>query len=435
LTLPRLCHTQVPMINSKVRQVVLGIGIGLVLGLLCQMVTLNGLYPTVAPIDDRIDNPNPNGTLPTHPNQFENLLTPPNDNRTLPKPPPDDTGTLPTLLDDVRTLFNCDIVAERLARDESGSPPLLNFFSSAVGVTYEDILPMYAFFAFSAHSGEKDGRMVVEFVVPDREEFLKRHLWTLDWLQRRFSPETNAASALCVRGYANNPGNRTKVTNTWRYLEVPSLRAKYTYIGDVDLFVTESVLHRKRFEQMKEYMLPYSNVVRDYEDPIPRLTGLMLLETEAYYTEAYLKAMKEIDASGNDENVLYKIVMEAGIGVPPANSTSKLLIYRPQHGLHMSKNRGPGLLMCHNFGLMDMAGLLNTNGLEDYRRADALGDRYLSFMHEKVLIQDAGNYTHKGRGKCLAADNTTVIIDESRMNHTWHYNCRQDVKHPTCYEI
>mmetsp|Transcript_20480 Transcript_20480/g.48184 ORF Transcript_20480/g.48184 Transcript_20480/m.48184 type:complete len:405 (+) Transcript_20480:100-1314(+) len=402
------------MVVSKTSDVVMGLVIGVVLvSLIYQVFILNGLYPTVAPID-LIDNGGINASK-----EFKNLLTPPDNNITFPI----------TLPDDVRTLFNCDIVAERLAR--GGSPPLLNFFSSAVGVRYEDILPLYAFFAFTAHSGEKDGGTVVEFVVPDREEFLKRHLWSLDWLQRRFSPKTNAASALCVRGYANDHRNRNSVTNTWRYLEVPSLRAKYTYIGDVDLLFRESVLVRKRFQQMKEFGLPYSNIVRDYEAKNPRLTGLMLLETEAYYTEAYLKAMKEVDASGNDEAVLFKIVMEAGIGVPPANSTSTLLKYRPGHGYHCSGNRGPGRRMCLE---QNDAWLLNTPGLEHYRQIDALGDRFLSFIREKLQIQDAGNYT-QGREKCLPTDNTTVVIDESRMNHTWYYNCHQAVKHSTCYDI
>ncbi len=53
-----------------------------------------------------------------------------------------------------------------------------------------------------------------------------------------------------------------------------------------------------------------------------------------------------VNAKGNDEVFLYNLVMKAGSGVSPPNSTSALLTYRPQHEPHLSLNRGPGKRMC-----------------------------------------------------------------------------------------
>merc|ERR1711862_359937 len=164
------------------------------------------------------------------------------------------------------------------------------------------------------------GGAVGEIVVLNRMDFITRHFRALYWLQKRFS--YNNTKALCVREYSRNHGNRTMVTNTWRFLEVPYLKSKYTYIGDIDVFITESVLHPKRFEQMKEFGLPYSNVVRDYYGEPRRLTGLILIKNEDFYTKELLKAQETVDARGNDEAFLYNIVVEAGLGIPPENSTS-----------------------------------------------------------------------------------------------------------------
>ena len=102
---------------------------------------------------------------------------------------------------------------------------MVNFLSSAVGEKYEDILPMYAFYALSSH---RSIRACVEIVVQDSVNFVERHKASLAWLQDNFS--FNDAGAVCVRNYSSNHINRTRVPNTWRFLEVPSRPAKYTYM-------------------------------------------------------------------------------------------------------------------------------------------------------------------------------------------------------------
>ena len=84
-----------------------------------------------------------------------------------------------------------------------------------------------------------------------------------------------------------------------------------------------------------------------------RLTGVMLVDTKRFYTETLIKAQQTLDAGGNDEMFLYKLVEKAGHGLPPDPSLSMireddkvLASYRPVHGVHLSFNRGPGKRLC-----------------------------------------------------------------------------------------
>ena len=257
----------------------------------------------------------------------------------------------------------------------------VNFFSSAVGEKYESLIPLYAFYALSSHQS-LTSRAFVEIIVTDS------HNRSLAWLEYSFSIYDNVdtVGAICVRDYIHDHSNRTKVTNTWRYLEVPYQPAIYTYIGDVDIFLTESVLDEKRMEQMQVFDLPYSNIVRDYNSKPRRLTGLMLVETERFYTPALIKAQANVDARGNDEAFLYNIVEESGIGVPPSNSTHPLLTYRPSHGTHLSHNRGPNMRLCLPPNTNTM---LSVDLLQAFLESDESGKQFLTSMATKIEEQKA----------------------------------------------
>mmetsp|Transcript_20187 Transcript_20187/g.29612 ORF Transcript_20187/g.29612 Transcript_20187/m.29612 type:complete len:429 (+) Transcript_20187:131-1417(+) len=279
-------------------------------------------------------------------------------------------------------------------------PTTINFFSCAVGEMYEDLLPMYAFFALANHHSIG---AFVEIVVPDSASFIQRHNNSLSWLQNTFV--SNNTAAICVRDFIGDHIKRTQYTNTWRYLEVPIRTAKYTFIGDVDIFFVESVLDPMRFKQMEFFGLPYSNIVRDYdvEPEERRLTGVMLVETEKFYTPALIKAQATVNAAGNDEIFLYKIVVEAGIGIPDPNTTDKLLRYRPVHGIHLSLNRGPQKRLCH-FEPKAIERLQHVDQVESYLRYDHFGTRYLSRV--------AADVQEEGRAKM------DVIDEKCQSNHT-----------------
>ena len=266
-------------------------------------------------------------------------------------------------------------------------PTTVNFFSSAVGERYEDLLPMYAFFALSTHHSIG---AFVEIIVPDSASFVQRHNNSLSWLQNTFS--SNNTAAICVRDYIGDHIKRTLTTNTWRYLEVPVRTAKYTFIGDVDIFFTGSVLDPMRFKQMEFFGLPYSNIVRDYdvEPEKRRLTGVMLVETEKFYTPALIKAQATVDAEGNDETFLYNIVVKAGIGIPDPNTTSDLLRYRPLHGTHLSLNRGPQKRLCQ-VPPQQLESIQRVDQVESYLRNDNFGSRFLARVTADIQEQVSAN--------------------------------------------
>lgn len=222
---------------------------------------------------------------------------------------------------------------------------LVNFFSAASGEKYDALLPVYAFFALSIHDDA-----TVEMVIINSTSFFQRHEASLTWLFQHSS-----AQSLCIRDFSPLSIKRTNIQNTWRYLELPTQSANYTFIGDIDILFTSSVLDPIRFEQMKYFGLPYSNIVRNLNATSRRLTGVMLVETERFYTPDFVNAQQSLfPGSKNDEAFLYELVTKAGFGVPSPvskktlslHSEEFLLRYRPTHGVHLSLNRGPGKRMC-----------------------------------------------------------------------------------------
>ena len=95
--------------------------------------------------------------------------------------------------------FECDKV------DETNSS--INFYASAIGVSYENFIPLYAFFALSSSSSSSSSVSnsttttpdlsttiaTVEMVVPNVRQFLSLHMSSLEFLQQVFG------NVICVR--------------------------------------------------------------------------------------------------------------------------------------------------------------------------------------------------------------------------------------------
>mmetsp|Transcript_10376 Transcript_10376/g.22000 ORF Transcript_10376/g.22000 Transcript_10376/m.22000 type:complete len:231 (+) Transcript_10376:2-694(+) len=202
--------------------------------------------------------------------------------------------------------------------------------------------------------------------------------------------------SVCVRNVHSQTRKRTSNSQTHRFLEVPSVYAEYTYIADIDIFITESVLDKRRLKQMATFNLPYSNIIRPGK---ARLTGVMLVRTRNFFTPAYKKAQDTaITGPVPDEMVLYDIVSRSGHGLPPAtNMSDPLVVYRPTHGLHLSLNRGPGKPMCQ-WGLAAWCGFLAVRQVGDMLCAGSSGV-IITRIFDMVIKQERGNMTHKG-GTC-----------------------------------
>lgn len=183
---------------------------------------------------------------------------------------------------------------------------------------YENLLCVYA-----ACVLETVPNAGVEMVVLDAEKFKTRFAAGLGVLEK-YHP-----GRILVRGQSFP---ERVSPNAARFYEVPQLRAPYTYIGDVDIFITDPHLLGIHKAIMASTGLPYSNRVRGSG---VKLTGLHCVRTDDYYTDA-LRALQAqlrstLPGSAMDEVILLRMCKEV-FGVTPNRQ-------RPIHGVHVSFRR------------------------------------------------------------------------------------------------
>ncbi len=192
------------------------------------------------------------------------------------------------------------------------------FYTSAIG-HYAAFVPLYAYFGHVSNPGAS-----FEFIVDDIAAVERHYAASLTFLRM----------TLGVKIALRDVGEKLPVSpNTLRFILPPTEKAKFVYIGDIDIILLEGVADRH--SPIFDDGLPYSNMIRNYEK---RLTGLHFTRYDAYYP---LPKIDDILVSTkNDEEILYKIVERAGhIGRQPEINAKK--ISRPLHGIHMSLNRIP----------------------------------------------------------------------------------------------
>lgn len=122
-----------------------------------------------------------------------------------------------------------------------------------------------------------------------------------------------------------------------RFTISPLTLADYCYMGDIDIMIIDLIMDQ-HLEKMREYKLPYSNIVRKnfIDKGIYKLTGLHFTEFHFHFP-VDLSCLEGLDLHqyGSDENALYSIVK--GKGVLPSLEYS----FRPIHGLHLSQHGFP----------------------------------------------------------------------------------------------
>lgn len=118
---------------------------------------------------------------------------------------------------------------------------------------------------------------------------------------------------------------KLKELNTVRFVSQPTIRNKYVYIIDVDIFFFVDNFYLELIDDMNRRSLPYSNFVRKNTK---RLSGLHFSEYDSYYPVPILK-----NYNLYDEEILYDIVRSKGIKIDHKTK------YRPVFGIHASPNR------------------------------------------------------------------------------------------------
>lgn len=191
-------------------------------------------------------------------------------------------------------------------------------FFTHTDINYEFFALPYAYFALRNNPSS-----LVEITVDDIERFNINYSLSISALQNLFP--NRFLFRQCDNLSIRNPA-------TFRFLQQPHLKAKYVYIGDIDLLVFDDVVSVHE-NLISEYSLPFSNMIRpkSIKDGKPRLTGLHFCEYNKYYPVSNL----DFDTlnTQNDEHILYLLMKSKGYMVP------KKFSQRPECGMHISMSR------------------------------------------------------------------------------------------------
>jgi len=117
-----------------------------------------------------------------------------------------------------------------------------------------------------------------------------------------------------------------------RFLQTPSIKTEFVYIGDVDSIILDSMITEQHEYNMFQNNLPFSNVLRDdsgheFEKIGPRLTGLHFTKWDAYFPLPK-KILFQTERSA--EFTVYDIVHSKNGDFNIKTS------FRPMHGFHIS---------------------------------------------------------------------------------------------------
>lgn len=122
-----------------------------------------------------------------------------------------------------------------------------------------------------------------------------------------------------------------------RFLCEPCIECKYTYIGDVDIFINEPIKEFHINRMIKNNTI-YDNCIRP-ENKL-KLSGLHFVKTKEWYNltrdirkSFFINSKNDLR---NDEIILFDIAKKSNIKIYDDG-----IFNRPVHGLHLSLNRVP----------------------------------------------------------------------------------------------
>ena len=165
---------------------------------------------------------------------------------------------------------------------------------------------------------------VVEIAIENLQTFSDKYRHLIQYYNDTF-PEHIKFTQISP-DFADLPGG------TVRFVARPTVKAKYVYIGDVDIIVLHDIcnLHIPNIEHNG---LDFSNIKRVGQD---KLSGLHFIE----YDKMYPINLSGVDIyNDNDENVLYKLMENKKYKIPDEYTQD----YRPLCGIHISYFSRPPL--------------------------------------------------------------------------------------------
>lgn len=197
-----------------------------------------------------------------------------------------------------------------ISSEENKNVPELLFFTYA-NAKYHMFAAIYPIFALTSNPNS-----VVEICISDYEMFQRNYGNIINFY--------NTAYAGKVFYTPVRVGNI--IPNSVRFLAQPTVKSKYVYIGDVDIFLLDSDILQYHLFFMEKHKSDFSNVLRNEN----QLTGLHFIKYDNMYPVCPPPGvdLKKI----NDEVLLCRIMREKNLKFP-VNATFE---ERKIHGVHVS---------------------------------------------------------------------------------------------------
>ena len=133
-----------------------------------------------------------------------------------------------------------------------------------------------------------------------------------------------------------------RISDWVRFVEVPEVKADYTYICDIDFVFVKGILedHLPLFDKTG---LCYTNIIRPYIKELgDRLTGCYMVKTKEWYdsimpmVEHFKESPVSFGYPVGDEVLLFKLVDKSTLSLPDRKYGPE---YRPVNVVHCSPNR------------------------------------------------------------------------------------------------
>lgn len=197
------------------------------------------------------------------------------------------------------------------------NPPPLLFFTYA-NAKYHVFATLYPLFALTSNP-----EAVVEIILSDYEYFTKHYTNIIQFYEKTYPGKVRYTPVEA----------KNILPNSVRFLIQPTLKAKYVYIGDVDIFLLEDILDYQ-LNFMTKHQSDFGNVLRnDYQ-----LTGLHFIPYDKMYP---IKVPSNIDLlRTNDEVLLCHLMREKNLRFPVKATFNE----RKIHGVHISFFSRPPLI-------------------------------------------------------------------------------------------
>ena len=215
----------------------------------------------------------------------------------------------------------------------------------------------------------------IEIAIENFKDFYKLYGHLIEFYEQKY-PTQVIYTQIDKRFKKASPG-------AIRFISQPINKAKYVYIGDVDILVLQNI-EKLHLVNILKNNLDFSNIKRHGLD---KLSGLHFIE----YDKMYPVNTKGVDIiKDNDENILYKLMLNKKYKIPDETKNT----FRPLCGIHISYfSRPPLKTITSDDALTSFPCWYDTNTYGDFeeymrlRNSDCIKDFYAQIKETDITLR------------------------------------------------